>query len=81
MNPELFFLVTALRPALERVAVFLVANGTPPGLKVALGHVPVWTHAHQVLTSRLAQYTGAGALGAAGAGAALKKAALLRSVR
>ncbi len=30
-----------------------VANVLPPGLKIALAHVPSWSHAYQVLTQHL----------------------------
>lgn len=49
----------------------------PPGLKIALAHVPSATHAHQVLTQHLSAYTQNGSIGAGGAagvGAAVKKA-------
>lgn len=48
----------------------------PPGLHVALSHVPSWTHAYQVLTQHLSAYAqngGASAAGTAGVGAAIKK--------
>lgn len=79
MNPELVFLAKVIQPALEKVVAFAVANGVPPGLRNALEHVPAWTHAHQVLANRIAEYTGGGAAGATGAGLILKKAAVLRS--
>lgn len=43
----------------------MLANSIPPGLHVALSHVPTWTHAHQVLTSHLQQYTQNSSIGAA----------------
>ncbi len=46
----------------------------PPGLHVALSHVPTASHAYQVLQQHLSLYAGAGGTGAAttGGAAALK---------
>ena len=52
-----------------------LAHAAPPGLQVALSHVPVASQAHQVLTQHLSLYAqagGAGTVGAGGAAGALK---------
>jgi hypothetical protein len=46
----------------------VAAQIVPPGLHVALSHVPSWTHAHQVLAQHLQQYTESGSVGSAGSG-------------
>lgn len=55
-----------------------VAHTLPPGLSVALSHVPSWTHAHAVLSQKVSSYAAGGtAGGSAGAvaGALGKKTA------
>jgi Na+-driven multidrug efflux pump len=57
-------------------AAHAAAHAIPPGLHVALSHVPSWTHAHEVLAQHLQQYGEAGSAGSAGSGGiglALKK--------
>lgn len=61
-------------------ASLLAASKIPPGLKTALEHVPVWTHAHKVLESHLSMYLGGGASGTLAAGLAAKKLALKRAL-
>jgi len=58
-----------------------MAHVVPPGLYTALAHVPAWTHAHGVLSSKLVLYTWNGAIGTTAAGAsgfAAKKLGLKR---
>ena len=50
-------------------------NGIPPGLHVALSHVPSASHAYDVLTQHLSLYAQAGGVGSTATGgvaAALK---------
>ncbi|MEM0074830.1 MAG: hypothetical protein QXR69_02740 [Conexivisphaerales archaeon] len=59
-------------------AAQMAANAVPPGLHIALAHVPSWTHAHQVLTEHLKLYAQNGSIGAGtsgGLGTAIKSAA------
>jgi hypothetical protein len=52
------------------------AGFVPPGLHVALSHVPQSSHAYQVLSQHLSDYAqngGVGAAGSAGAAAVAKK--------
>ena len=80
----------AVLGALSALGVTAAANGdantaieaakqiAPHGLKIALAHVPTWTHAHEVLSQHLSQYAQSGTAGGAGTtgvGAAIKKAA------
>ena len=80
----------AILGALSAVGVTAAANGdantaieavkqvAPHGLKIALAHVPTWTHAHEVLSQHLSQYAQNGSAGGAasgGVGAVAKKAA------
>lgn len=52
-------------------ALAAAAHMAPPGLKVALSHVPPASHAYEVLKQHLSMYAGAGGTGtAATAGAA-----------
>ncbi len=56
-------------------AVVSAAHAIPPGLHVALSHVPSASHAYQVLTQHLSLYAGSGGAGTtatAGAAAAVK---------
>jgi hypothetical protein len=46
------------------------AHAVPPGLKVALSHVPSTSHAYEVLKQHLSQYAGTGTAGSAATGAA-----------
>jgi hypothetical protein len=51
------------------------AHAVPPGLQVALSHVPATSHAYEVLKQHLALYAGTGTTGTAatgGAAAAIK---------
>jgi hypothetical protein len=55
------------------------ANFVPPGLHVALQHVPQSSHAYQVLNQHLSDYATNGTIGAGGsaaAGVAVKKGLL-----
>lgn len=49
-------------------AAVSVAHSVPQGLQVALSHVPVVSHAHQVLTQHLSLYAGTGSAGTAAGG-------------
>lgn len=56
-------------------AVANAVHTVPPGLHVALSHVPSTSHAYEVLKQHLSLYAGAGSAGTAatgGAAAALK---------
>ncbi|MEM0272495.1 MAG: hypothetical protein QW514_08150 [Thermoprotei archaeon] len=64
----------------QKVVLLAASKSTPPGLRTALAHVPVWTHAHQVLENRMSVYAGSGAIGAFGVGLALKKLALKKAM-
>jgi len=46
-------------------AVVNAVHAIPPGLHVALAHVPSASHAHQVLSQHLSLYAGSGGAGAA----------------
>jgi hypothetical protein len=46
------------------------AHAVPPGLHVALSHVPSASHAHEVLMQHLSIYGGAGTAGTAASGVA-----------
>ncbi len=50
-------------------AVVHAAHAVPPGLQIALSHVPSTSEAYQVLKQHLSLYAGTGSVGA-GAGAA-----------
>ncbi|PSN92606.1 hypothetical protein B9P99_03395 [Candidatus Marsarchaeota G1 archaeon OSP_B] len=65
--------------AVSAIAVSHVLPHTvPPGLNVALRHVPVWTHAHQVLLSHLSRYAKSGAIGS---GIGVTLGALLKLIK
>jgi hypothetical protein len=51
-------------------AVVNAAHGAPPGLQVALSHVPSTSHAFEVLKLHLSMYAGTGAAGTTVAGGA-----------
>lgn len=44
-----------------------VAHAIPPGLKVALAHVPSWTKAHEVISEKVSEFLQSGGVGAASA--------------
>jgi hypothetical protein len=54
---------TAVANGEASLAANAVAHAIPPGLHVALGDVPSWTHAHKVLTEHLSDYTAGGSIG------------------
>jgi hypothetical protein len=71
--------VVAMLGGLAATATAAVATGNapaaasavhalPPGLQVALSHVPATSHAYEVLKQHLSLYAGTGAAGTAGAG-------------
>jgi|ECHhosMinimDraft_1075155.scaffolds.fasta_scaffold00848_4 hypothetical protein len=80
MNPCLIAAVQVLGTVADKAALFVVSRSTPPGLKTALEHVPIWTHAHQVLENHLSLYTSGGAAGAVGSGLAVKKLMLKKAL-
>jgi len=47
-----------------------VVHAVPPGLHVALSHVPTASHAYEVLKQHLSLYAGAGSAGTAATGGA-----------
>lgn len=51
-------------------AVVGAAHAIPPGLHVAMSHVPTASHAYEVLKQHLTLYTQSGGAGSAAAGAA-----------
>ena len=68
---------TAVATGDASAATGMVHAALPPGLKIALSHVPSWTHAYEILTRHLSSYGASGSAGAggpAGIGAAVKNA-------
>ena len=49
-------------------ALVNAAHAAPPGLNVALSHVPMTSHAYEVLKEHLSLYAGAGGTGTAATG-------------
>jgi hypothetical protein len=45
-------------------------HAIPPGLKVALAHVPSWTKAHEIIGQKVAEYLQSSGVGATAAGLA-----------
>ncbi|PSN87539.1 hypothetical protein B9Q03_10395 [Candidatus Marsarchaeota G2 archaeon OSP_D] len=80
MSPCLIAAIQVLGSVADKAALFVASRSTPPGLKTALEHVPIWTHAHQVLENHLSLYTGSGVAGGVGTGLAAKKLALKKAI-
>ncbi|MDG6899039.1 MAG: hypothetical protein JRN12_02765 [Nitrososphaerota archaeon] len=51
-------------------AAVSAVHAIPPGLQVALSHVPIASNAYEVLKQHISIYAGTGAAGTAGAGGA-----------